>query len=105
MKLKKGDNIIVISGSDKGKTGTISSVNKESSSVLIEGINLKKRHYKKSQTRRNSGIEKKPFPILASKVGILRPGSKDKASRIGFKVDKEGNKKRVYRQAANKEIK
>lgn len=104
MKIKKGDNVIIRSGKDKGKKGAVISVDKQLNRVVVDGINIIKRHKKPSQTHPKGGIIESPAPLHASNVGLVHPDDASKSSRIGYKV-KNDKKVRVYRQAANKEVK
>ena len=87
MNLKVGDKVIVIAGSNKGKEGTIKKVLKRENRVIIEGINLVKKH-KKGNGGESGGILEIEAPIHASNVMIIDPKTK-KPTRIGKKVDKE----------------
>ena len=91
-KLKKGDQIIVISGKDKGKTAQITEVLRETDQVKVTGVNIAKKHRKPSQD--NPGkIEEIELPIHISNVSLLDPKS-GKPTRIKFMFDKK-EKKRV----------
>jgi large subunit ribosomal protein L24 len=96
-KLRSGDEIIVIAGRDKGKRGKITS-RKDDSHVLVEGINLVKKHTKPNPMKNTTGgIVEKVMPIHQSNVAIFNSAS-GKADRVGFKV--EGDKKvRVYKSS------
>jgi large subunit ribosomal protein L24 len=98
MKLKKEDNVIVISGNFKGKTGKILKVFPKKNRVIIEGVNLRKRHTKASQQNPQGGIIEKESPIEASNVMILDPKSNE-ATKIGKKIiiDEKTGKKRSVR--------
>ena len=104
MKLRKGDSVIVRSGKDKGKKGTISAVLPDLNMVVVDGINIVKRARKPSAKYPKGGILEEARPVPVSKVGIVHPSKSMQTSRIGF-VIKNGQKLRVYRQAGNKEIK
>lgn len=105
MKLKKGDLVKVITGAHKGKTGKIVSVHTDSNAVAVEGLGIVKRHVKPSAVAPQGGIIDVHKPIDVSKVALVVSGSKDSAtSRVAFTISKDGAKKRVYRQAKNKEI-
>lgn len=103
IRLKKGDTVIVRAGKDKGKTGKITAVHPSENKVTVEGINVVKKHQKPTQAHPQGGIIEVTKPVWVSKVSIVEPTSKQ-ASRIGFVVDKDGNKKRVYKKTG-KEIK
>lgn len=104
IKLKVGDTVIVRSGRDKGKTGKVTAVHPSLNKVTVDGINMVKRHVKPNRQNPKGSIIQKTLPIWVGKVGILHPSKKNHASRIGYEMKKSG-KTRVYRQAANKEIK
>ena len=70
MKIKKGDNIIVITGKDKGKTGKVTKVFPKQNSVLVPGINIKKKHQKPRSSNQKGQILDIPTPIDASNVSI-----------------------------------
>jgi large subunit ribosomal protein L24 len=103
IKLRKGDKVIVRSGKYKGKTGTILSVQGQENKVTVEGINIVKRHTKPNRQYPQGGIIEITKPIWTSKVGFYDQTSK-KASRIGIKVDNDGNRNRVLK-TTGKEIK
>lgn len=103
IKLKKGDKVIVRSGKYKGQTGKITATHPRENKVTVEGINVVKKHVKPNQQHPQGGIIEQTKPIWASKVSIMDPESK-KASRIGYKVDANGKKTRVYKKTG-KEIK
>ena len=106
MKLKKEDNVIVIAGNNKGKTGKILKVYPKKNRVIIEGVNLRKRHTKASQNNPQGGIIEKESPIDASNVMILDPKSNE-ATRIGKKIiidDKTGKKRAVRVSRASGEM-
>jgi large subunit ribosomal protein L24 len=86
MKLKKGDHVIVISGKDKGKTGTISTVLPSENRIVIDGVNMMKRHLRSSGRGQSGSIVERPASINASNVMLLDPKEK-KGTRIGRKVE------------------
>ena len=87
MNLKVGDKVIVIAGSNKGKEGTIKKVLKKENRVIIEGVNLVKKH-QKGNGQESGGILEIEAPIHASNVMIIDPKTK-KPTRIGKKIDKD----------------
>ena len=93
MNLLKGDKVIVIAGKDKGKTGVIQKVLPRTNRVVVEGVNLHKKHKKPTQNNPEGSILEIYAPIDASNVMILDPKTK-KPTRIGHKVVK-GKKVRV----------
>lgn len=103
IRLKKGDTVVVRSGKYKGQTGKVTATHPTVNKVTVEGINIVKKHVKPNRTHPQGGIIEVTKPIDVSKVGIQEPTSK-KASRIGFTVNKEGIKTRVFK-SSGKEIK
>jgi len=103
IKLKKNDVVIVISGKYKGKTGKVLSTFTKTNKVTVEGINIAKKHAKPTKSLPQGGIIDLIRPIGVSKVALYDPLTK-KASKIGYKVDKDGKKTRVYAKSG-KEIK
>ena len=103
IKLKKGDNVVVLAGKYKGKTGKITATHPFENKVTVDGINIVKKHQKPNKQHPQGGIIELTKPIWVSKVAIVEPTSK-KPSRIGMQVDKDGNKTRVFK-STGKEIK
>ncbi|MCB0832531.1 MAG: 50S ribosomal protein L24 [Bacteroidetes bacterium] len=99
MHIKKNDTVIVISGIHKGKEGKILKVLKDENKVIVEGINLRKRHMKPTQQNPQGGIQEKEIAIHASKVMLMYGG---KRTRVGHKILEDGRKVRVAR--ANGEV-
>lgn len=94
-RLRKGDEVVVIAGKDKGKRGSVSNI-MQNGKLLVDGINLAKKHVKPNpMTGEQGGIVSKEMPIDASNVALYNPETK-KADRVGVKV--EGDKKlRVFK--------
>ncbi len=103
MKLKSGDKVIVISGKDKNKVGIIQKALPRENKVIVEGVNVRKKHVKPTQSNPEGSIQEIYVPIDASKVMFYDEKSK-KGSRLGYKFDKDGNKIRVIKKT-NKEVK
>ena len=97
MNLKVGDKVIVIAGSNKGKEGTIKKVLKKENRVIIEGVNMVKKH-QKGNGQESGGILEIEAPIHASNVMIIDPKTK-KPTRIGHSVNKDGKKIRVTKKS------
>ena len=85
MKLKKGDSVIVISGKDKGKQGIIQRSYPKLNRVVIDGVNLVKKHRKPTQANPDGTIVDLYAPINVSKVALVDPKTK-KATKVGYKV-------------------
>ncbi len=95
-KIKKGDEIIVITGKDKGRRGTVSVV-QDDGKIIVEGLNLAKKHQKGNpQAGVSGGIVEKEMPIDASNV-MLFNAKTGKGDRVGFKFVGEGDAKRKVR--------
>ena len=96
-RLRKGDDVLVISGRDKGKTGSILRVIRSEDRVIVDGINMVKRHTRPSQAQ-PGGIVSKEAPIHISNVALADP--KDgSATRVGYKFLEDGRKVRVAKQS------
>lgn len=97
MKLVKGDKVIVIAGADKGKTGTIQKVIPEQNRVVVDNVNVRKKHQKPTQANPEGSIVEVYAPINASNVMLLDPKT-NKPTRIGHKEVK-GKKVRVAKKS------
>lgn len=91
-KIKKGDNVIVIAGRDKGKTGEVAKVLPKENRVVVQGVNMVKRHNRPTQFSAG-GIEEKEAAINISNVALVDPKTGN-ATRVGFKVLEDGKKVR-----------
>ena len=100
MKLRKGDRVKVLAGKDKGREGVITRVYPEKDRVLVEGLNVVKKHQKATQQARQGGIIDREMPIHASNVAILSAGD-GKPTRIGYRIDDEGNKHRICKRTGS----
>jgi large subunit ribosomal protein L24 len=96
MKIKQGDTVKVIAGKDKGKTGTILTVLKAKEQVVIEGVNVVKRHQKNKRARSQGQIVEKSMPIHVSNVSLLEG---EKTVRVGYRIEGEGDAKKKVRIA------
>lgn len=96
-KIKKGDRVVVITGRDKGKTGEVMRVLREEARVVVQGINMVKRHTKPSAAS-TGGIVEKEAALHISNVAHVDPKT-SKATRIGYKVLDGGRKVRVARKS------
>ncbi|KLO23854.1 50S ribosomal protein L24 [Marinitoga sp. 1155] len=97
MKIKKGDLVKVISGKDKGKEGKILRVIPKLNRVIVENVNIVKKHQRPTQQLREGGIIEQPSPIHISKVMIVCP-SCGKPTRVGYRFLEEGKKVRICRK-------
>ena len=94
MKLRKGDTVIVISGKDKGKEGTVSRVMPRTNQIIVDGINVAKKHQKPKGANQQGGIIDRDMPVDASNVMLVHKG---KTTRVGYKVAADGTKQRIAR--------
>ncbi len=94
-KIRKGDEIVVRTGKDKGRRGTVLQIF-DDGRVLVEGINLAKKHTKPNPSIGEAGgIKDKAMPVDVSNVLVFNPKSK-KGERVGFRVEEDGSKVRVF---------
>ncbi|HHX52220.1 MAG TPA: 50S ribosomal protein L24 [Erysipelothrix sp.] len=98
MRILNGDKVKVISGSFKGTVGDVIKVNPKRDMVMIEGVNLQKKHMKPSQGNPDGGIIEKEGWIHVSNVALYDPKAKD-ATRVGYKTDSNGKKVRYYKKS------
>ncbi|WP_114520270.1 50S ribosomal protein L24 [Altererythrobacter sp. ZODW24] len=99
-RIKKGDSVVVLSGKDKGRTGTVSKVSPKDGKVVVEGINIAARHRKPSQANPQGGIDRFEAPMHICKVALADP--KDgKPTRVRFE-EQDGKKVRVAVKSGEK---
>lgn len=96
--VKKGDNVVVISGTDKEKKGRVIFVFPSEGKVLVEGVNMIKRHSRPSKENQQGGIVNKEAPIDSSKVMLLDPKSGE-PTKVGIKFLKNGEKVRYAKKS------
>jgi large subunit ribosomal protein L24 len=96
MKLKKGDRVKVLQGKDRGKEASVTRVLPRDGKVIVEGVNIAKKHQKPTRRTMQGGIIDKDMPMPASNVAILCP--KGHASRIGYEFNADGTKRRVCKK-------
>ncbi|MDF1484969.1 50S ribosomal protein L24 [Ramlibacter sp. H39-3-26] len=102
-KIRKGDEVIVLAGRDKGKRGKVA-LRKDDSYLVVDGINLVKKHTKPNPLKGTAGgIVEKSMPIHQSNVAIVNPAS-GKADRVGIKLQADGTRVRVFK-SSGEEIK
>ena len=96
-KVRKNDTVQVLSGRDKGKTGKVTRVLKADERVVIDGINIRKRHTRAQRPGEQGGIVEFPAPLHLSKVGVVCPKC-GRATRVGFRTLEDGTKVRVCKR-------
>ena len=94
LKIKKGDTVKIIAGKDKGKEGKVILVDAKSSRVVVEGLNIVKRHSKPSTANQKGGIISKEAPIHISNVALVVNGE---TTKVGFEI-KDGKKVRIAKK-------
>ena len=100
MKIKKGDQVVILSGDDKGKSGEVVKAMPKEGKVVVSGVNLVKRHTKPSQTT-SGGIVTKEAPIHVSNVAIVDPKTK-KPARVGYRFEEVDGKQVKVRVTVGK---
>ncbi|MBM3482599.1 MAG: 50S ribosomal protein L24 [Alphaproteobacteria bacterium] len=97
-KIKKDDEVIVLTGRDRGKRGKVLRALPQEDRVIVEGVNMMKRHTKPSQADPQGGIKEKEAAIHVSNVALIDPKS-NRPTRVGFKVLADGRKVRVAKRS------
>lgn len=101
-KIKKGDEVVIISGKDKGKRGKVQRIIAASEKVVVEGVNLIKKHLKPNpRINQQGGIVEREAPLHVSNVALLNPVT-GKADKVKIKVLEDGRKQRVFK--SNQEV-
>ena len=95
-KIRKGDNVVVIAGRDKGRSGEVFEVRPDQGTALVRGVNMVKRHQKQSQAQ-EGGIISKEAPIHLSNIAYV--GENGKPTRVGFKIQADGKKVRIAKSS------
>ncbi len=96
--VKTGDTVVILSGKDKGKQGKVLEVSPKEKKVIVENLNIATKHVKPRQVGQQGGIVKCEAPMYASKVMIVCPKC-GKPTRIGYKVEADGTKSRICKNA------
>ena len=99
-KIKKGDTVVIITGKDKGKSGNVSLVMKDKNRVVVEGVNMVKKHMKPSAQSPQGGIVEKEASIQISNISLMT--SKGETTRVGYKM--ENGKKVRFSKKSNEVI-
>lgn len=101
MNFKTGDKVIVIAGASKGKTGKIMKILAKESRVIVEGVNMIKKHQKPTQNNQTGGIIEREAPIHISNI-MMVDSKTGKPTKIKIEIDKKGNKVRVSKKSNEK---
>jgi len=97
MKIRKGDRVVVLSGKDRGREGTVTFAYPAKGRVIVDGTNIAKKHQKPTRSTQQGGIIDKEMPIDASNVAIVCP-SCGKPTRVGYRFEPDGDKVRICRK-------
>jgi large subunit ribosomal protein L24 len=96
MRVRKGDEVEVLSGKDRSKRGVIMRVLPKDGKVIVEGINVAKKHQRQTKARVKGGIIDRDMPVPASAVALVCP--KDGAVRVGYEIKADGTKVRICKR-------
>ncbi|HEV2766955.1 MAG TPA: 50S ribosomal protein L24 [Acidimicrobiales bacterium] len=97
MKIRKGDRVKVLAGKDRGKEGVVMSALPTRGKVIVEGVNVAKRHQRPTRMTMQGGIIDKDMPIQVSNVAVISPGD-GRPTRVGYRLDADGRKVRICRR-------
>jgi large subunit ribosomal protein L24 len=97
MKIKKGDRVRVLAGKDRGKEGEVMFALPDVGKVIVEGVNVAKRHQKATKATMQGGIIDKDMPVDVSNVAIICDACNE-PTRVGYRFDTDGNKLRICRK-------
>ena len=97
MKIKKGDRVRVLSGKDRGKEGEVTFAFPSEGKVIVEGVNMVKKHQKPTRATMQGGIIDKDMPIDVSNVAVVSPAD-GKPTRVGYRFTPEGTKVRICKR-------
>jgi large subunit ribosomal protein L24 len=96
LKVKKGDRVKVLQGKDRGKEGEVTRVLPEAGKVIVDGLNVAKKHQRATRATMQGGIIDKEMPIPVSNVAVI--AGDGKTTRVGYRFDDKGNKVRIARR-------
>jgi large subunit ribosomal protein L24 len=95
MKIKKGDHVVVLKGKDRGKDGIVTRVLPKENKVIVDGVNVARKHQKQTRATMQAGIIEKDMPLDASNVAVLSGG---RPSRIGIRTERDGTRVRYAKR-------
>ncbi len=97
MKIRKGDRVVVLSGKDKGVEGVVERAIPETGKVIVDGVNIAKKHQAPTRADQQGGIIDRAMPIDVSNVAVVSPED-GKPTRVGYRFDDQGEKIRICRR-------
>jgi large subunit ribosomal protein L24 len=97
LKIKKGDRVRVLTGKDRGKDGNVTRVLPDVGKIIVDGVNVAKKHQRATKSTMQGGIIDKDMPLPVANVALLCPAC-GKATRVGYKIDGDGTKVRVCKK-------
>ena len=97
LKIKKGDRVRVLTGKDRGKDGNVTRVLPAAGKVIVDGVNVAKKHQRATKATMQGGIIDKDMPLPVANVALLCPAC-GKTTRVGYKIDGDGTKVRVCKK-------
>jgi large subunit ribosomal protein L24 len=97
VKIKQGDRVVVLSGKDRGKEGVVMRVLPKEGKVIVEGVNVAKKHQRATRQTMQAGIIDKDMPLDVSRVAVVSPGD-GRATRVGYRINADGTKTRVCKR-------
>jgi len=97
VKIRKGDRVVVLQGKDKGKEGVVMRAMPKEGKVIVEGVNVAKKHQKARTATMQGGIIDKDMPIPVSNVAMV--GTDGRPTRVGYKMNPDGSKTRIDRRS------
>jgi len=97
LRIRKGDRVIVLTGKDRGKQGTVLRVLPKDGKVIVEGVNVARRHTRATRANQQAGIIDKIMPLPVSNVAVVSPGD-GKATRVGYRFQTDGSKIRICKR-------
>jgi len=96
-KIKKGDQVVVLSGKDRGATGNVAAVFPAKGTCIVDGVNIAQKHQAPISEQNTGGIIPVDMPLPLSRVAVISPGD-GKATRVGYKVNADGKKIRICKR-------
>jgi large subunit ribosomal protein L24 len=97
LRIKKGDRVVVLTGKDRGKKGDVLRVLPKEGKVVVEGVNIARRHTRATRTNQQAGIIDKVMPLPVANVAVISPGD-GKATRVGYRFQPDGTKVRICKR-------